>query len=123
MDNQRRNRNQWNRNEDAAPRKPEPRRDAGAYIGRMPERSTTPETGPGGMIRRDGRQGGFAPQAAPSRPDAQPLAPNEAGPDAQPEPRPDAQPAPVGAAVPASAAVGTSAPTSDDRQREAGENN
>lgn len=107
MDNQRRNRNQWNRNDDAAPRKPEPRRDAGAYIGRMPERSTTPETGPGGMIRRDSRSGGFAPQGGPTRPESQP--------GARPDARPDADQAPAGVAAPPL--------TIDESQREAGENN
>ena len=42
MDNQRRDRNRYGGNrsnqDDTTPRKPEPRRDPGAYIGRMPER-------------------------------------------------------------------------------------
>ena len=89
--NQRRNRGQWARNDDA-PRKPEPRRDAGAYIGRMPERSTPVETGPGGMIRRDNRPGGFGNQA-PRQPEPgqqqQPVEQRQPG--QQPE---TAQPAP-----------------------------
>lgn len=65
MDNQRRNRGPWNRNEDSPPRKPEPRRDAGAYIGRMPERAT--ETIPGGLGRKDERVAAVATQPAPVR--------------------------------------------------------
>ena len=66
MDNNRRNRGQWGRNDDA-PRKPEPRRDAGAYIGRMPERAS--ETTPGGLGRRDERVAAVATQPAPVRGD------------------------------------------------------
>lgn len=54
MDNQRRDRGRYGggRFDDTnAPRKPEPKRDPGAYIGRMPERSIA--TPPGGMGRRD----------------------------------------------------------------------
>ncbi|HEX3265158.1 MAG TPA: hypothetical protein VHR16_05765 [Candidatus Limnocylindrales bacterium] len=65
--NQRRNRGQWGRNDDSAPRKPEPRRDAGAYIGRMPERAT--ETIPGGLGRKDERVSAVATQPAPVRGD------------------------------------------------------
>ena len=81
MDNQRRNRGgQWGRNDDNAPRKPEPRRDAGAYIGRMPERS--PEPVPGGMIRRDDRAAGVATQPAPVRGDTRaPAGVTPAGPE------------------------------------------
>jgi hypothetical protein len=67
MENQRRNRGQWNRTEDSAPRKPEPRRDAGAYIGRMPERAS--ETIPGGIGRKDERVAAVATQPAPVRGD------------------------------------------------------
>ena len=54
MDNQRRDRGRYGggRFDDTnAPRKPEPKRDPGAYIGRMPERSIA--TPPGGQGRRD----------------------------------------------------------------------
>jgi len=67
MDNQRRNRGQFGRNDDTAPRKPEPRRDAGAYIGRMPERAT--ETIPGGLGPKDQRVSAVATQPAPVRGD------------------------------------------------------
>lgn len=67
MDNQRRNRGgQWNRGDDQ-PRRPEPRRDAGAYIGRMPERAS--ETIPGGIGRKDERVSAVATQPAPVRGD------------------------------------------------------
>lgn len=46
-------------------RRPEPRRDAGAYIGRMPERAT--ETIPGGVQRRDERVSAVATQPGPVR--------------------------------------------------------
>lgn len=49
MDNQRRDRNRYGGNryntDEATPRKPEPRRDPGAYIGRMPERQPEPVAG------------------------------------------------------------------------------
>ena len=68
MDNQRRDRSRYgggNRfDNDNAPRKPEPRRDPGAYIGRMPERSTQAVPGgiePEGRARRCGRAPGPAP--------------------------------------------------------------
>jgi hypothetical protein len=67
MDNRQRNQGQWNRNDDSAPRKSEPRRDAGAYIGRMPERAT--ETIPGGVGRKDERVSAVATQPAPVRGD------------------------------------------------------
>ena len=70
MDNQRRDRNRYGGNrfeEDNAPRKPEPRRDPGAYIGRMPERAT--ETIPGGVGRKDVRVSAVASQPAPVRGD------------------------------------------------------
>ena len=71
MDNQRRDRSRYggaNRYEnDNAPRKPEPRRDAGAYIGRMPERAT--ETIPGGIGRKDQRVAAVATQPGPVRGD------------------------------------------------------
>ena len=71
MDNQRRDRNRYgggNRYEtDNAPRKPEPRRDPGAYIGRMPERAT--ETIPGGVGPKDVRVAAVASQPAPVRGD------------------------------------------------------
>lgn len=53
MDNQRRDRGRsgGGRFEDNAPRKPEPKRDPGAYIGRMPERSIA---NPGGFGQRGG---------------------------------------------------------------------
>ncbi len=67
MDNQRRDRNRYgggNRYEDDnTPRKPEPRRDPGAYIGRMPERAT--ETILGGVGRKDVRVAAVASQPAP----------------------------------------------------------
>jgi hypothetical protein len=69
MDNQRRDRRSGgNRFEDAnTPRKPEPRRDPGAYIGRMPERAT--ETIPGGVGPKDVRVSAVASQPAPVRGD------------------------------------------------------
>ncbi len=70
MDNQRRDRGRpgGNRFEDeSTPRKPEPRRDPGAYIGRMPERQT--ETIPGGVGRKDVRVSAVGTQPAPVRGD------------------------------------------------------
>ena len=71
MDNQRRDRSRYgggNRSDnDNGPRKPEPRRDAGAYIGRMPERAT--ETIPGGLGPKDQRVAAVATQPAPVRGD------------------------------------------------------
>ncbi len=46
-------------------RQTEPRRDAGAYIGRKPERAT--ETIPGGLGRRDRRVSAVATQPGPAR--------------------------------------------------------
>ncbi len=71
MDNQRRDRNRFGGNryeDDNAPRKPEPRRDPGAYIGRMPERAT--ETIPGGVGPKDVRVAASGSQPAPVRGDA-----------------------------------------------------
>ena len=71
MDNQRRDRGRsgGNRFEDEnQQRKPEPKRDPGAYIGRMPERAT--ETIPGGVGRKDVRVSAVASQPAPVRSDA-----------------------------------------------------
>ena len=67
MDNQRRDRGRYggNRDEDDTPRKPEPRRDPGAYIGRMPERAT--ETIPGGIGRKDVRVAAVGTQPEPVR--------------------------------------------------------
>lgn len=71
MDNQRRDRSRYGGGDrfdnDNAPRKPEPRRDAGAYIGRMPERAT--ETVPGGLGQKDQRVAAVATQPAPVRGD------------------------------------------------------
>ncbi len=70
MDNQRRDRGRYGGgrpDNDNAPRKPEPRRDPGAYIGRMPERAT--ETIPGGVGRKDVRVAAVATQPAPVRGD------------------------------------------------------
>jgi hypothetical protein len=70
MNEQRRDRGRWGAGgprDDDAPRKPEPRRDAGAYIGRMPERAT--ETIPGGVGRKDVRTAAVASQPAPVRQD------------------------------------------------------
>ena len=47
---ERRDRGRWGRDDSGPPRRPEPRRDAGAYIGRMPERQA--DTQPEG--RREG---------------------------------------------------------------------
>ena len=100
MDNQRRDRNRSggsNRYEDDnAPRKPEPRRDPGAYIGRMPERAT--ETIPGGVGRKDVRVAAVASQPAPVRGDTN----ADAG--TQPEGHSEG------------------APATDDQVREAGQN-
>lgn len=70
MDNQRRDRGRYGGrpDDDTTPRKPEPRRDPGAYIGRMPERAT--ETIPGGVGRKDVRVAAVATQPAPVRGDA-----------------------------------------------------
>ena len=71
MDNQRRDRGRYGgpRFEDQnAQRKPEPRRDPGAYIGRMPERATA--TVPDGLGRKDVRVAAVATQPAPVRGDA-----------------------------------------------------
>jgi hypothetical protein len=68
MDNQRRDRGRYGggRFDDTnAPRKPEPKRDPGAYIGRMPERSIA--TPPGGQGRRDVPFGAVPTPAAPAR--------------------------------------------------------
>ena len=67
MDNQRRDRGRYGGrpDDDNTPRKPEPRRDPGAYIGRMPERAT--ETIPGGVGRKDVRVAAAATQPAPVR--------------------------------------------------------
>jgi hypothetical protein len=70
MDNQRRDRGRYGggRFDDTnAPRKPEPKRDPGAYIGRMPERSTA--TIPGGLGRKDVRVAAVATQPEPVRGD------------------------------------------------------
>jgi hypothetical protein len=69
MDNRRRDRGPYGGrpDEDTTPRKPEPRRDPGAYIGRMPERAT--ETIPGGVGRKDVRVAAVATQPAPVRGD------------------------------------------------------
>ena len=69
MNEQRRDRGRGGggRYEDAPPRKPEPRRDAGAYIGRMPERAT--ETIPGGVGPKDVRVSAVASQPGPVRGD------------------------------------------------------
>ncbi len=70
MDNQRRDRGRYGgarHDDDTIPRKPEPRRDPGAYIGRMPERAT--ETIPGGVGRKDVRVAAVASQPAPVRGD------------------------------------------------------
>lgn len=64
--------------DDPSTRRPEPRRDAGAYIGRMPERAT--ETIPGGVQRDDQRVSAVATQPGPVRgpvPDATRGAPPE----------------------------------------------
>ena len=69
MDNQRRDRGRYGGRPDgeSAPHKPEPKRDAGAYIGRMPERAT--ETIPGGVGRKDQRVAAVATQPGPVRGD------------------------------------------------------
>ena len=70
MNEQRRDRGRWGgrgSNEEAPPRRPEPRRDAGAYIGRMPERAA--ETIPGGVGPKDQRVSAVATQPAPVRGD------------------------------------------------------
>jgi hypothetical protein len=95
MDNQRRNRGQWNSNQDAAPRKPEPRRDAGAYLGRKPAGAT--ETIPGGVGRKDQRVSAVATQPSPVRGSTDP----------------DTGPAPEGHREAGS--------VTDDQKREAGE--
>jgi hypothetical protein len=51
--------------DDAPAGRPEPRRDAGAYIGRKPERAT--ETIPGGVQRGDQRVSAVATQPGPVR--------------------------------------------------------
>lgn len=69
--NERQDRGRWGGRgpqPDAPPRRPEPRRDAGAYIGRMPERAT--ETIPGGVGRRDVRVAATGTQPGPVRGDA-----------------------------------------------------
>ena len=70
MNDQRRDRGRWGgrgSNDEAPPRRPEPRRDAGAYIGRMPERAA--ETVPGGVGPKDVRVAATATQPAPVRGD------------------------------------------------------
>jgi hypothetical protein len=82
--------------DDSSSRRPEPR-DAGAYIGRKPERAT--ETIPGGVQRSDERVSAVATQPGPAR-----------------GPVPDA----TGGAMPEGHREGESA--SDARVREAGQN-
>lgn len=68
MDNQRRDRGRHGGgrfDDQNAPRKPEPKRDPGAYIGRMPERATA--TIPGGIGRKDVRVAAVATQPDPVR--------------------------------------------------------
>ena len=70
MDNQRRDRGRYGGgrfDEDNTPKKPEPRRDPGAYIGRMPERQA--ETIPGGVGRKDVRVAASGTQPGPVRGD------------------------------------------------------
>jgi hypothetical protein len=70
MDNQRRDRGRGGGSrsgEPNTPRQNEPRRDAGAYIGRMPERAT--ETIPGGVGPKDVRVSAVGTQPAPVRGD------------------------------------------------------
>jgi hypothetical protein len=70
MDNQRRGRSRYGGDrfdQDEGPRKPEPKRDPGAYIGRMPERAT--ETIPGGLGRGDQRVSAVGTQPGPVRGD------------------------------------------------------
>jgi len=55
-------------NDNAGEGRREPRRDPGAYIGRMPERAT--ETIPGGLGPKDERVAAVATQPAPVRGDA-----------------------------------------------------
>lgn len=55
----------WQRPDEPTERRPEPRRDAGAYIGRMPERAS--ETIPGGVQRADERVAAVATQPGPAR--------------------------------------------------------
>jgi hypothetical protein len=79
MNDQRRDRGRQGgpRDEPSAARRPEPR-DAGAYIGRKPERAT--ETIPGGVQARDERVSAVATQPGPVRgpiPDATRGAPPE----------------------------------------------
>ena len=72
--NQPGDRRRWPPSGDARPgdqrneREPEPRRDPGAYIGRMPERATA--TIPGGVGPKDQRVSAVATQPAPVRGDA-----------------------------------------------------
>jgi hypothetical protein len=63
MSEQRRDRNRWGQRDEAQPQRQEPRRDAGAYIGRMPERAT--ETIPGGVGPKDVRVSATATQPGP----------------------------------------------------------
>lgn len=69
MQDNRRDRGRWGggagRENEPAPRKPEPRRDPGAYIGRMPERAT--QTIPGGVGPKDKRVSAVATQPEPVR--------------------------------------------------------
>ena len=68
MSEQRRDRGRWGGGQDqGAPRRSEPQRDAGAYIGRMPERAT--ETIPGGVGPKDVRVSAVGTQPGPVRGD------------------------------------------------------
>jgi hypothetical protein len=53
------------------PRGAEANRDPGAFIGRMPERST--ETVPGGVARKDRRVSAVATQPGPASPESTPV--------------------------------------------------